>query len=97
MSTNIKKNQAMDFFEDMSNQSNLKVFNISGNVLISVQATSFGKAVSKLEHAKLENTYLRKLQAESLFDSMFKAAPMITMDINQNILYDVNHLLDFWC
>jgi len=89
MSTNLTKNQAMDFFEEMSSQSNLKVLNISGNALISVQAASFGTAVNKLEHVKLENTYLRKLQAESLFDSMFKGTKMVTMNINQNVLSSI--------
>ena len=104
MSTNLTKNQAMDLFEEMSCQTYMKVLNISGNILISVQANSFGKAVNKLKHVKLENTYLRKLQAESLFEFMFKGTDVVTMDINQNdlssisaekIAYIINKLKEF--
>ena len=89
MSTSLTKHQAMDFFEEMSCQTSLRILNMTGNILISVQAASFGRAVNKLEQAKIENTYLRKLQAESLFEFMSKGTMMKTMDINQNILSSI--------
>ena len=46
MSTSLKKAQVNEFFDTMSLHTNLVKLNIGGNNLISVHATSFGKAVS---------------------------------------------------
>ena len=87
--TRLTKSQVMQLFDDMSKHSNLKIINIGENILISVEALKFAKALGKVTTVKLENAYLRKLQVATFFQSLPKNSPIKCLEICCNNLSEV--------